>query len=545
MTEVLRDTFEKNFPRVEKDIKNAAFIAIDTEFSCLVSHTESKSSLFDTAEQRYLKQRDNISDALLLQFGLTAFIFDREKNVYESHSYCFYLFPHTFGSNDQRFKCQASSLEFLCHHKFDFNKFVYNGISFLNDEQDIRAQQELKDGDLLRSVERALSHEDEESVQAMCSQVALWLAGGLPEAATEKSIFLEVPRSSQSSQCIAYVAHHELRKRFICIWTLPEDGNIRVLKVSPTERAMMEKNHSHEDELQNAVLLSIRGFTRIFKLLVQLKKPIIAHNCVLDLMIMHKQFYCSLPKSYQAFKNNIHSLFPNVYDTKYMSSEYRKKIDRSDSWSNNTLPGLYRYFDLGRGHSIASYSPKIISQDFGDEGERKFHDAGWDSYCAGFCFIRMAHFFGVMEMGGLSAARPFTSTEHLALTSHLANRINIIRGNLTHIVLDGLDPPSHRPEIIVVKRRDGKALDALELTESLSKHGSVDVKMVSNKLALVAASTKGQVMDLCREYYKHPELALVKYNKIQHDPFIWTSTLCSLVMCAALSGIFIYRVLKN
>ncbi|KAK3912234.1 Pre-piRNA 3'-exonuclease trimmer [Frankliniella fusca] len=544
MSEVLRDSFENYFPKIEKNIKDAAFISIDTEFSCLFSNNDSKSSLFDTAEQRYLKQKDNISEALLVQFGLTAFIFDRENNVYQSHSYCFYLFPHTFGSNDQRFKCQASSLEFLCHHKFDFNKMVYNGISFLNDEQDKRAEEELRDGDLLRSVERALSHEDEESVQAMCSQVALWLAGGLPEAASEKTIFLEVPKSSQSAQCIAYVTHHELRRRFISIWTIPEEGNIRVLKVSPTERAMMEKNHTHEDELQNAVLLSLRGFTRIFRLLVQSKKPIIAHNCILDLMIMHKQFYCSLPKSYQDFKNNIHSLFPIVYDTKYMSSEFRKKVTRADCWSNNTLPTLYNYFNLGRGFNLVSYSPQIKSDDYGKDGVPKFHDAGWDAYCAGYCFIRMAHFFGVHELGRVNAARPFTSTEHLALTAHLANRVNIIRGNLTHIVLDGLDPPSHRPEIIVVKRRDGKAIDALQLTESLSKHGSLDVKMVSNKLALVAASTKGQVLDLCRDYYKHPEYAVVKYNMIQHDPFIWTASLFSLVMCATLSGIFIYRFIK-
>lgn len=63
-----------------------------------------------------------MDDVLLLQFGITAFIFDREKNSYTSRTYCFYLFPHTFGSIDLRFKCQASSFEFLGHHKFDFNK---------------------------------------------------------------------------------------------------------------------------------------------------------------------------------------------------------------------------------------------------------------------------------------------------------------------------------------------------------------------------------------------------------------------------------------
>ncbi|KAJ1530488.1 hypothetical protein ONE63_005386 [Megalurothrips usitatus] len=546
MTEIVRENFEQKFPDIVKDIKSSTFVSIDTEFSGLLSSDDFKSSLFDSPQERYLKQRENISDVLLLQFGLTTFIFDREKNTYSSKSYCFYLFPHTFGSIDVRFKCQASSLEFLCHHKFDFNKFVYNGVSFLNEIQDAKAQQELKDGHLLRLVERALSHEDEESVQALCSQVSIWLAGGKPEAtATEKTMVLEVPKSSQSSQCIAYVVHHELRRRFSVIWTVPEEGNIRVMKVSPTERTMMERSLTNEAEMQNAVLLSLRGFSRVFKLLVELKKPIIAHNCTLDFMIMHKQFYKPLPKSYQAFKSNINNLFPVIYDTKYMSSEFKKSVRRADAWTSNTLPDLFRYFTLGKGFQLVAYSPVIDSEDYDNEEKKKFHDAGWDSYCAGICFIRMAHFYGALAMGRLSLARPFTSTEHLAFSSHLSNRINIIRGNLSHFVMDGPDPPSHRPEVMIVKRRDGGRVHLDELTERFSKHGSVDVKLVSDKLALVAVSTKGMLQDICREYYKHPEYAVVKYNRIHHDPFWWTASWCSLVLLATLSGFFMYRALHR
>lgn len=68
-----------------------------------------------------------------------------------------------------------------------------------------------------------------------------------------------------------------------------------MLKVSGTERAMMENNLSHEAEMQNAVLLSLRGFSRLFRLLAELKKPLIAHNCILDFMIMYKQFHQPLP----------------------------------------------------------------------------------------------------------------------------------------------------------------------------------------------------------------------------------------------------------
>lgn len=546
MTEVLRDNFERLFPKIEKDLKQAAVVSIDTEFSGLLSSDDFKSSLFDSPLDRYLKQRENISEVLLLQFGLTAFIFDREKNTYSSRSYSFYLFPRTFGTVDARFKCQASSFEFLCHHKFDFNKFVYNGVSFLNEEQDLIVQQELREGHLFRSVERALSFEDEESVQTLCSQVALWLAGGQPaEEATEKSMVLDVPKSSQTSQCIVYVVHHELRRRFHSVWTIPEEGNVRVLKVSATERAMLESSDTHEAQLKNDLLLSLRGFSRVFKLLVDMKKPIIAHNCTLDLMIMYKQFCKPLPKSYQAFKNSIHDLFPIVYDTKYMSSEFKRKVSKFDCWSSNALEPLYKYFAFGKGFTMVPCSPLIESEDYPRGADPRFHDAAWDSYCAGICFIRMAHFFSALDLGRLSLAKPFTSTELVALTDFLANRVNIIRGNLTHFVLGGPDPPSIRPEIIVVKRRDGGRLDLIQLTERFSRHGSVDVKLMSEKIAFVAASSKGMVLDICRDFYKDSDYVVVKYNKIHHNSFIRTASWCTLVLSFTLSGIFLYRAFSK
>ena len=39
----------------------------------------------------------------------------------------------------------------------------------------------------------------------------------------------------------------------------------------------------------------------------------------------------------------------------------------------------------------------LLKQCFLDEDS--FHDAGWDSYCAGYCFIKMAHTFAVKRRG--------------------------------------------------------------------------------------------------------------------------------------------------
>lgn len=47
--------------------------------------------------------------------------------------------------------------------------------------------------------------------------------------------------------------------------------------------------------LDRALLDSYIGFSKVFKYLVDLKKPIVGHNILLDLMYMYKLFYKPLP----------------------------------------------------------------------------------------------------------------------------------------------------------------------------------------------------------------------------------------------------------
>ena len=66
---------------------------------------------------------------LVSQFGLSTFKF--ENGEYTAKTYNFNIFPKKFMNFDKRFSCQASSLEFLTEHKFDFNKFIYEGVGYL------------------------------------------------------------------------------------------------------------------------------------------------------------------------------------------------------------------------------------------------------------------------------------------------------------------------------------------------------------------------------------------------------------------------------
>lgn len=89
-------------------------------------------SLFDTTEERYSKLRQKISDITCIQLGLSIYIYDNNHKTYKSSSYSFYTYPQTFYKCDSIVKFQTSSIEFLCKHKFDFNKVYVILYLFLN-----------------------------------------------------------------------------------------------------------------------------------------------------------------------------------------------------------------------------------------------------------------------------------------------------------------------------------------------------------------------------------------------------------------------------
>jgi hypothetical protein len=61
------------------------------------------------------------------------------------------------------------------------------------------------------------------------------------------------------------------------------------------QRKALEEIEGKHRTLEETVMHSLLGFSRLFKLLVELKKPIVGHNILLDLMIMYNQFHEQLP----------------------------------------------------------------------------------------------------------------------------------------------------------------------------------------------------------------------------------------------------------
>lgn len=89
-----------------------------------------------------------------------------------------------------------------------------------------------------------------------------------------------------------------------------DKSSIRVKKCSEDEKKKREELKAWETI----------GFTNVIKLLITHRKPIVGHNVFLDLLFLYNTFIDDLPTTYKSFKEDFHSLFDTVYDTKFLSS---------------------------------------------------------------------------------------------------------------------------------------------------------------------------------------------------------------------------------
>ena len=139
---VTNDSFKQLLPQIIRDIKAAQFIAIDSEFTGLGTATkEFQYDIMDSLQERYSKTAQICKAFLPLQIGICAFHYAKEEQQYVAKPYNFYIFPRSgsriFGL-DRHFSSQVSSLEFLQKNSFDWNKWIGQGIPFVNHEDEAR-----------------------------------------------------------------------------------------------------------------------------------------------------------------------------------------------------------------------------------------------------------------------------------------------------------------------------------------------------------------------------------------------------------------------
>ncbi|XP_046815939.1 pre-piRNA 3'-exonuclease trimmer-like [Vespa crabro] len=496
--EVTRKNFEKILPMVKEVLKEAEFIAFDSEFTGLNSD-DINSSYFDTIEEQYEYLRKTTESFIIIQFGITA-VTKLETDKYKTATFNFYLFPMSIPTKNRRFLCQVGAVEFLSSYYFDFNKVIYNGISYLNKTEKVILKQYLENDELLKNVENNMLYKNDNEIKRAIDTVAKWL-----ENSNKNDNVLKLFASSYNVQ---YFLQKVLRDRFPVIWTTSNDKEVTIFMVTLEVRKILEKEE--EQNLDEALLDSYVGFTKVFNFLVDLKKPIVGHNPLLDLMYMYKLFYKSLPKNYKEFKTEIHKLFPKIFDTRCLS--YQLKDDnKEDLCLSHSLGSLYYFFSEGKGSNHISKSV-TIETGYSIKNLYKAHDAGFDSYLTAYIFIKMAYVYIIAKK---EETFPYSIVYGI---KEFMNYINLPHTSNFYLKLDGEDPETEKPQLLFVKTPID--VDISQISKKLAPFGSFNIKPFKRNRTFIAVASHGSARDILNHFRNNKELHIVPYNPIKHSPSI-------------------------
>ncbi|KAB5523778.1 hypothetical protein PHYPO_G00156350 [Pangasianodon hypophthalmus] len=489
--EVTRKSFKDTLSIIHSAVEEADFLAIDGEFSGL-SDGPAVSMLtngMDTPEERYSKLRKHSMDFLLFQFGLCAFRYDQSQSKYFTKAFNFYIFPKPFSraSPDIKFMCQSSSIDFLASQGFDFNKVFRNGIPYLNqgEESQLREQYEERrnqsNGVGTPSYISPTSckgpmnvpEEHKDFINRVVEKVEALLNN------SEKTVDLE-PCSGFQRKLIYQTLNWKFPKG-LHIETVENDKKerfIQISKVDEEERKRIEqqKHEREQEELNDAV-----GFSRVIHAISKSGKLVVGHNMLLDVMHTIHQFYCPLPEELDDFKEVTMCVFPRLLDTKLMASTQPFK----ELITNTSLAELEKQLK-----EKPFKAPRVeCSEGFQsyDTASEQLHEAGYDAYITGLCFISMANYLGSF----LTPPRAHISARS-KLIEPFYNKLFLMRvADIPYLNISGPDLQPKRDNVLYVTfPKEWKTSDLYQL---FSAFGNIQVSWVDDTSAFVSLSQLEQV----------------------------------------------------
>ncbi|XP_006804394.1 poly(A)-specific ribonuclease PARN [Neolamprologus brichardi] len=490
--EVTRKNYKDCLNTVYSAIEEADFLAIDGEFSG-ISDGPNVSALtngLDTPEERYTKLKKHSMDFLLFQFGLCTFKYDQAKSKYITKPFNFYIFPKPFNrtSPDIKFICQSSSIDFLASQGFDFNKVFCHGIPYLNQEEEAQLREQTEErrnqhangvgtpSFISPSSSKGSSHVPEEHkdfINKVVEKVEALLGN------SEKTLDLE-PCTGFQRKLIYQTLNWKFPKglHVETVETEKKERYIQISKVDEEERKRREqqKLEKEQEELNDAV-----GFSRVIHAISKSGKLVVGHNMLLDVMHTIHQFYCPLPEDLQDFKEVTMCVFPRLLDTKLMASTQPFK----ELITNTSLAELEKQLKEN-----PFKSPQVeTAEGFPsyDTAQEQLHEAGYDAYITGLCFIAMANYLGSF----LTPPKAYISARS-KLIEPFFNKLFLMRIiDIPYLNITGPDLQPKRDHVLYVTfPKEWKTSDLYQL---FSAFGNIQVSWIDDTSAFVSLSQTDQV----------------------------------------------------
>ncbi|XP_046406055.1 poly(A)-specific ribonuclease PARN-like [Ischnura elegans] len=496
--EVTRRNFRQLLPEIQDAIRASSFISIDGEFTGLLDNNVI--SAFDYPWEYYSKVRKGGMSFLLIQFGLCAFEYDSVNERYTHRAYNFYVYPYTSGrrSLDSSFLCQSSCMEFLAENGFDFNKLFKEGIPYVNFlgeqklKEDFENQKKIRE---LRRAEKCTSSTDAGItvpekymmyLKEICDKVHEFIKG--PEKRLELG--------DKTNGFVRKLIFETLQKNFNQEGLFVESGikegggrMDRVVILTKEEGSREEILERREEEWRKAMMEELDmavGFSTVIRAITESNKLVVGHNMLLDVCHCLHQFCAILPEDYAEFKELAHCAFPRLVDTKLMTNMYPFK----DKFMNTTLLQLmerlseepFKLPEVEPAEGYPGYSCK----------DNKAHEAGFDAFVTGVCFIGLSNYLGSLAHGTKNGA----ATDP-PLLKPFENKLYLMQvQDIPYIDLVGPDALPPRDHVFYVTFPS--TWNMLNLRSLFGSFGSIYVSWLNDTSAFVALEERDKASLVCK-----------------------------------------------
>ena len=433
--------YNENFKEIEPIFKEtcdkAKFVSFDCEMTGVTLESKTDGTKFDTQQFRYFKQREVVKKFDLIQLGFTFYLerikknenekekkdFDEKLNeFYVERTFTFYLFKNSklkmINNNifDSEMLCHPATLKFLNENHFDLNILVSKGIHYnkLNYREKIK-QTILKEKFLMANNSMFLSKENENHLKDILIEIKDFLLSDNKSGKKETKIF-----TLKNKQTMIFLLGCNLKKlfkidNFIVLKDKNQQNSIKIekkahlnydefknkfvssdnfnIEIKENTKLIYENRFNisfepNEENTENLIKDEL-GFSNLFEYLINKKIPLIGHNIYFDMMFLYDKLIDDLPEKFYDFKKEIHKHFPQIYDTKFISSKFVSFFTKGEKSNNTKLENLYKILIKNNFNTYIKFYADT-REGFGlynDMEKSLLHDAGFDSIYTGRCFV--------------------------------------------------------------------------------------------------------------------------------------------------------------
>lgn len=484
-----------------------------------------------------------------MQFGLSCFT-RLDDLQYKNRTYNFYIFPQPHqghGDIDRTFSLQAHAIQFLTEHGFDFNKLFKHGVSYLTFQEKKLLTAQLKSDMKARSKVEFNSNGLPKFVPtSMSSNCRDWMNRVQKFIEQRKKINLANMAKNDSSDSVIDNQDSEMRDSIqldkdvleIRDCSTNHKRNImkRVLECLPIFENMevgqkldSEKNETYlvvnyidkklKSEKQKNALVVAKGFLEVLELVILNKKPLVGHNLALDLIQIINQFMEPLSNDYDSFKETCHSLFPLIYDTKFIAHS----VLDPETLTNNQSRLNDLYCQLRNSQSF----PKIRIEHLGEffDENQVPHQAGYDAYMSGYCFIALCEGYireskrhKYNKKDEASSLQPISIAKQCQVVEEFANKIHLSYSyDFKYFNLSGDDEEPDRNHVFYIEFPSTWVLD--DIFQVFSQYGGVTACKLNKTSALCALRDPKQTDAVLKKAKKLKE-STSNYKIFSYDTYL-------------------------